>query len=141
MGPGDGCLGKAILATNQVGGRGRTRLFAALLAGLVAAALSPALRAHPGDSDGDGKDDLAIGVPNEDIESVVADAGGAVNVLFGASSGIVVTDDLLFSQETVGISDTAESLDTFGRALAWGDFDGDGFDDLAIGVPGENSNA
>ena len=40
-----------------------------------------------------------------------------------------------------GIKGVAEAADLFGFALAAGDFDGDLFDDLAIGVPGENSGA
>ena len=39
------------------------------------------------------------------------------------------------------LPDHAESDDRFGAALAVGDFDDDGFDDLAIGVPGEDSPA
>src|SRR4029450_5275455 len=31
--------------------------------------------------------------------------------------------------------------DEFGASLAWGDFDGDGFGDLAIGIPGYNLQA
>ncbi len=35
----------------------------------------------------------------------------------------------------------AEAGDLFGASLASGDFDGDGFDDLAIGAPGEGIGA
>ncbi|HJT83657.1 MAG TPA: hypothetical protein VJ697_04170, partial [Nitrososphaeraceae archaeon] len=38
------------------------------------------------------------------------------------------------------IEDTTESDDRFGSALAVGDFNKDGFNDLAIGVPGEDIN-
>ncbi|HYG68334.1 MAG TPA: T9SS type A sorting domain-containing protein, partial [Anaeromyxobacteraceae bacterium] len=37
-----------------------------------------------------------------------------------------------------GILDAAEELDAFGQAVAAGDFNGDGFDDLASGVPFED---
>ena len=44
-----------------------------------------------------------------------------------------------WTQGSDGILDDAEGGDVFGAALAAGDFNGDGFADLAIGVPGENS--
>ena len=37
--------------------------------------------------------------------------------------------------------DAAAPLDGFGAAMAAGDFDGDGYDDLAVGAPGENLGA
>ncbi|MGH9169087.1 MAG: FG-GAP repeat protein, partial [Acidimicrobiia bacterium] len=37
-----------------------------------------------------------------------------------------------------GIADASEASDNFGASLAWGDFDGDGYDDLAAGISGEN---
>jgi hypothetical protein len=88
-----------------------------------------------GDFDEDGYADLAIGVPGEDI-SGVTDAG-AVNVLYGGSSGLTATGDQVFWQGNAGVSNTSESYDEFGASLAAGDFDNDGEDDLAIGVPGE----
>src|SRR5262245_66418161 len=82
---------------------GRRSLSAVALAWLLAAALSPGLLARPGDSDRDGKDDLAIGSPLEGLENVGATGGGAVNVLFGASTGITAAEDLLARQQAVGV--------------------------------------
>ncbi len=99
-----------------------------------------------GDYDGDGFDDLAIGAPAEDVGALV-DAG-AVNVLYGSSAGLTAGGDQLWHQDCPGVLGTAEAGggfkvagDLFGDRLASGDFDGDGFDDLAIGVPGEDVGA
>jgi len=91
-----------------------------------------------GDFNDDDYDDLAIGVPFEDIGSIT-DAG-CVNVLYGSSSGLQASspDDQLWHQNSPDVLDTSETYDCFGRALAAGDFDHDGYDDLAIGVPGED---
>jgi hypothetical protein len=86
-----------------------------------------------GNFDGDEYDDLAIGVPLEDLEGVVD--GGLVNVLYGTKSGLSADDDQTWHQDTSGISSKAEDFEEFGAALAVGDFDDDGNDDLAIGVP------
>ncbi|MEO2019974.1 MAG: hypothetical protein ABGZ53_37040 [Fuerstiella sp.] len=93
-----------------------------------------------GDINGDEVDDLAIGVPGEAIESVAN--AGAVNVVFGTRFwGIRVSDSQIFHQNTPGILEDAEKGDRFGTSVAIGDFDGDGFGDLAVGVPGENTEA
>lgn len=81
-----------------------------------------------GDFDGNGDDDLAIGVVNENQV-------GVVQVLFSTGSGIDPSVDLLLSQNAV--AGNGELNDQFGFALAAADFDGDGKDDLAIGSPGE----
>ncbi|MCX7554925.1 FG-GAP repeat protein [Marinicella sp. S1101] len=92
-----------------------------------------------GDFNGDDIDDLAVGVPFEDVFSVspVLNAG-VVNVFYGAKSGFG-NESLLIrpglpGQPSVGV----ESNDQFGTALAAGDFDADGFDDLVVGVPLED---
>ena len=89
-----------------------------------------------GDFNGDNSDDLAVGAPGEDVASL--GNAGAVNVIHGSPTGLTATGNQLWHQNVAGILDTAEAGDTFGRALAAGDFDGDGRDDLAVGVPGED---
>jgi hypothetical protein len=91
-----------------------------------------------GNFDGDAFDDLAIGVPGDIVSGVDA---GAVNVLYGTSLGLSVNRNQLWSQGTPGIPFVPEADDTFGRALASGDFNGDGADELAIGVPFEDHGA
>jgi hypothetical protein len=44
----------------------------------------------------------------------------------------------LWQQDSPGIPSNPETNDFFGAALAAGDFNNDGFFDLAIGVPGES---
>jgi hypothetical protein len=90
------------------------------------------------DFNGDGYADLAVGVPFEDIGPVV-DAGG-VNVLYGSASGLQATApaDQFWSQNSPGVEGGAEEFDDFGAALAAGDFNGDTFWDLAVGVPNED---
>jgi hypothetical protein len=90
-----------------------------------------------GDFDRDGFADLAIGVLDEDVGSI-ADAG-AVNVLYGTPGGLTGAGGQIFTQNSPGVGSAAEPGDSFGFALAAGDFDHDGFADLAIGAPDENA--
>ena len=96
-----------------------------------AAAQAPAGRLQA-DFDNDGADDLAVGAPGEDVGSV--DLAGAVNVLYGSASGITGAGSQLFTQ----VAGNVEDGDFFGNALASGDFDNDGFADLAAGAFGED---
>jgi hypothetical protein len=98
-----------------------------------------------GDFDGDGRDDLAIGVPGENFgdggPSPRLDAG-VVQVVYGSTLGASLAGNQLWSLDTPGIGAfNAASNDRFGDALATGDFDGDGADDLAIGIPGADVGA
>ncbi len=93
---------------------------------------SPSDRANRVDFNGDGFDDLAIGVPGEGFGGLGLEQAGAVNVLYGAAGGLVGTDQLLTQANP-------EASDFFGAALAKGDFNGDGFTDLAVSAPQEGS--
>jgi hypothetical protein len=84
----------------------------------------------------DGADDLAIGAPFERVAGLVA--AGAAHVLYGSASGLTGTGSQVWTQDSPGVPDTAESGDNFGVALASGDFDHDGFADLAVGAPLES---
>jgi len=91
-----------------------------------------------GDFDGNGFADLAVGVPSEDLGvsgSNVVDAG-AVNIIYGSSSGLTATGNNLWYQGI--LSGSAETGDKFGSALSAGDFNGSGHADLAVGVPSED---
>jgi hypothetical protein len=95
-----------------------------------------------GDFNGDGFAYLAVGVPNKETPAGVP-RSGAVIVIYGSANGLTTTDSSkpapqFWSQNTDGVSGVSESADTFGSALAAGDFNQDGFSDLAIGVPGED---
>jgi FG-GAP repeat len=88
-----------------------------------------------GDFDNDGFADLAVGAPAEAVGSIIV--AGAVNVLYGAAAGLTGSGSQLFTQNSPGVGSAAEGFDFFGGALAAGDFDKDGFADLAVGAPAE----
>lgn len=90
-----------------------------------------------GDFDADGFADLAIGIPREDIRR--KKNAGAVQVLYGSPTGLTASGDQVWHQGTKGVPGTNERGDRFGSTLAVGDFDGDGYADLAIGTPREDS--
>jgi len=87
-----------------------------------------------GDFDGDGVTDLAVGAPGEAVGATPHT--GAVFLYRGTRQGLV-------AWRSVGELDLAPTSgtggDQFGFALAAGDFDHDGTDDLAIGAPGARS--
>ena len=83
--------------------------------------------------------DLAIGAPFEDLGAI--HQGGAVNVLYGSSTGLTSTGDQLWSQDSTGVNGTAEAGDWFGFSLAATNLGKSSEADLAIGVTFEDVGA
>ncbi|MCZ6816725.1 MAG: hypothetical protein O7F76_08560 [Planctomycetota bacterium] len=91
-----------------------------------------------GDFNGDGFVDLATGTPLEDLTlpAGAANDAGAVIINYGVLTGLTTLNASLLTQDNLGY--TSEDGDRFGASLAVGNFNGDAFDDLAIGSPGES---
>jgi FG-GAP repeat len=71
---------------------------------------------------------IAVGAPGDGTE-----ASGAVTLL-----DPIAHRSRRVTQDSPGVRGVPERYDEFGASLAAGDFDHDGTDDLAIGVPGED---
>lgn len=109
------------------------------IGGASAARSSGTASPRTSDFNGDGYADLVLAAP---LESVNGDeAAGAVNVVYGSSGGLTAANDQIWSQDTFGILDGAEIGDFFGSHLAVGDFDADGYGDLAVGAYAEDVGA
>lgn len=79
-----------------------------------------------GDINKDGYDDIIVGAPG----GTYAGPGGGYAKLYFGGAVFDTLADLIFR-----ISDTTFKYCDFGRAIASGDFNGDGFKDIAIGAP------
>ncbi|MFG2565476.1 FG-GAP and VCBS repeat-containing protein [Streptomyces sp. NPDC048567] len=80
--------------------------------------------------------DVAVGVSDEQVGG--KGAAGRLAVFYGSSQGLSATSRVkLFDQDSPGISGAPEMEDYFASSLAAGDFDGDGTDDLVVGMRSE----
>ncbi|MCK6501050.1 MAG: FG-GAP-like repeat-containing protein, partial [Nitrospira sp.] len=86
-----------------------------------------------GDFNGDGREDIAAGMPGAEGRR------GAVAIVYGGATGLNLRSPDLSTRTrlTAGALTefTAAIGDQIGSAVAAGDFDGDGYTDLAIGAP------
>ncbi|WNZ09867.1 FG-GAP repeat protein [Streptomyces sp. 11x1] len=85
------------------------------------------------DFNADGYGDVAVSAGPAYVNGRAG--AGTVTVVYGGASG---NRYATISQNTSGVPGTAEQGDYFGADTAYGDFDGDGYDDLAVGAPGED---
>ncbi|MFJ9850586.1 FG-GAP repeat protein [Streptomyces sp. NPDC101150] len=117
----------------------------ALAAGLLTAATGIASAAdsaaaagngRQGDFNGDGYRDLVVAAPVATVDG--KKGAGAVTVLYGSPRGVDAARRTTLSQNSPGVPGAAEAGDLFGAALAVGDFDSDGFADLAVSAPNED---
>jgi FG-GAP repeat len=88
-----------------------------------------------GDFNNDGFGDVAAGAPGEDSRGLVN--AGAVSVFYG-QAGFGLSRQEIWDQESDGVDDSPNASDFFGLSLTVGDYNSDGFADLAIGVPHED---
>ncbi|UKY52110.1 FG-GAP-like repeat-containing protein [Streptomyces inhibens] len=117
----------------------------ALAAGLLTAATgtasaadnaAPAAGGRQGDFNGDGYRDLAVAAPAATVDG--KKGAGAVTVLYGSANGVDASRRTTLTQNSPGVPGAAEADDLFGASLAAGDFNSDGYADLAVAAPYED---
>ena len=81
-----------------------------------------------GNSNGDAYDDLLVGSSND------AATGGSASLVYGQSSSYSGTNSIAGLPKFTGESGGNQ----FGRAVGFGDLNGDGYDDAVIGAPQNN---
>jgi len=85
-----------------------------------------------GDLNDDGFEDLIAGAPWERVGTVAL--AGALSVIRGSAGGLTTAGGQLITQ----VGGTLEVGDQFGAEVGAGDFDNDGFADLAASAPAED---
>jgi hypothetical protein len=89
------------------------------------------------DLDNDGYGDVAVGAPGERISGRAA--AGVVFVFYGSSIGFDPDRHQRWTPQRPKVPGESVAGARFGAALAVGDYDGDGYRDLAVASPGTGS--
>jgi hypothetical protein len=129
----------AVAAVTAMGAAGTAGVAHASAASAVKASRVKAavVGAKPYDFNGDGYPDLAFGDPYGKVGSLTS--AGFVTVVYGSKTGANVTKKQVISQNTSGVPGTAEKTDHFGYSLTSLDYDHDGYADLLVGSPDEDT--
>jgi hypothetical protein len=93
--------------------------------------------AKPYDFNGDGYPDLALGNPYG--KAGTSSAAGFVTIVYGSKTGPNTAKKQVISQDTAGVPGVTEVGDHFGYSLTSLDYDRDGFADLLVGAPDEDT--
>jgi hypothetical protein len=118
-----------------------TATAAALTGGLLSAVAVTATAADAtvvpqADFNGDGRGDVAFSAGSAYVAG--KQGAGQFVVLYGTATGVSSAKRHTISQNTTGTPGGAEASDWFGAESAYADFNGDGYDDVAVGSPGED---
>ena len=127
----EGFAGAVSYCSGRVGGpTGCSRLArGAGYAGLTSLAV--------GNLAGDARPEVVVGVPSARED----DPGHVEVLLLRAGPALTVARELTLSQDDAGIPGHDEPGDGFGRSVALGDVDRDGYADLAVGANGEDGDS
>ncbi len=127
------------LVTSLAAGLPATSPAAASGTPLISLAIDPMASGERSDYNGDLIDDLVVGSPGENIGvppfTFPIEDAGQINAIYGTTSFLSSTGNQAFDMRDIGVTGSPRDFDNFGAALASGDFNGDGYSDLAIGAP------
>ncbi|MEU1407553.1 FG-GAP and VCBS repeat-containing protein [Streptomyces sp. NPDC005728] len=116
-----------------------TAILATLVGGPLAASATAAAPRVENDFNGDGYSDVAVSAPGAEVSG--HGGAGAVAAFYGSPAGPSLEGRTILSQDSPGAAGAAEDTDLFGAATAPGDFNSDGYTDLAVGTPKEDTDA
>ncbi|MGW6156670.1 FG-GAP repeat protein [Streptomyces sp. NPDC055144] len=113
----------------------------ALTGGLLSLSTGSALAAdsvhhHEADFNHDGYGDVAYSAGWATVGG--KKGAGQIVALYGSANGLNAAARKTVSQNTTGVPGTAETNDAFGWVSAYGDFNSDGYDDLAVSASRED---
>ncbi len=100
-----------------------------------------------GDIDGDGYEDLVVGVPGDDVTvfawngSTTHTDAGSIHVIYGSSNGLTDVGDQIVDRVSDGLDANVDVEDRFGETVAVADFNCDGYEDVAVGVPYDDAQS
>ncbi|MEU6544675.1 FG-GAP-like repeat-containing protein [Streptomyces sp. NPDC046859] len=94
------------------------------------------------DIDGDGYGDLVLGDSSDpSADKPVGHKGGQITVWYGGPTGPdPAQKPTVIHQDSTNVPGSGETGDSFGSALSTGDINGDGYADVVVAAPGEDTD-